>query len=221
MKKRISTFAAALAHAWVGICLGIMVLVVGSIIIYALCSICKTVLPPATTQTNQVSSASNYLIKHDAADGSYEYEEFGGLDPYTYANTEASSAARPGAPDGFTLQYGLDALNRPWIAAGTTMQVGAVIDLQCVSNTAARYTVAICYGNRTLIYSTTNIDSDSTAGDTLTTVTNQPAGVEIERTTDLVHWLPIFTNTIAAGAVQNFTDTAAPAPAAFYRLKNP
>jgi hypothetical protein len=63
---------------------------------------------------------------------------------------------------------------------------------------------------------TNNAITLNTNGETLGFAT--PYTVVIERTTDFVSWVPIFTNQVATNTVNNFTDSNPPPQAAFYRV---
>ncbi len=239
----------AKANMW--LIVSVTVLVVGGIIIYSLWSFCKTNLPVNQT-TNSVSSASNYLIKNDAAtNGTYLYEQYGGISPYTVFyvgpfipqiqppnpdKMQPMDTTNPPAPPFFmTLQSGLDALSTPWVSAGTNQPTNQNVNLQTLVDNSNEYSIAITVGSQTLFYSTTNPVADNnwenfdyTAGstnvltdngDVCILVTNTPCPVVIERSTDWLAWVPVFTNTATAGGpAQNFTDTNAPPDHAFYRV---
>jgi hypothetical protein len=238
MKFKKSLVSLALLRAWlvkasVALIVAITILIIGGIIIYLLVNICKQVLGGSSGNgnTNNVASSSSYEINYYGPATNYLGEVWGALSPYTYNNSslnEPQDEVISPLQNGFTLQYGLDDLNNPWVSAGQSLS-NQVINMQVLENDSTNYTVAFTEMGITTIYSATTNTADSGVyedatngmidadGDEVWVITNQPTSVVIERSTNMVIWTPIYTNIVTAGAVQNFTDSTI-FNSAFYRI---
>lgn len=236
MKFKKSLVSLALLRAWlvkasVALVVFITILIVGGIIIYLLVNLCKQVLGGSSGNgnTNNVAGSSSYQITYYDANTNFLGETYGGISPYTMVTTLPQNQSQVSFfQSGFALQYGLDDLNNPWVAARQSLS-NQVVNMQVLENDATNYSVAFTEMGITTIYSaTTNtadsgVDEDATNGmidadgDEVWVITNQPTSVVIERSTNMVAWTPIYTNTVTSGAVQNFTDSTI-FVRAFYRI---
>lgn len=203
----------ALAYIWLVI--GILVLVVGLYIAYKLNQLIKRVLPDTPPdQTNNVTRVwltdSNYSgwVYDDSplASGSSLSEE-----PLVLAGEAVAVAP-------FSLQYGLSSIstNGPngWVASGTSIEtvqfsdsVGTNLDNYSFTMTGYGQAFRIACSNG--VYNTEVLD-----------VNNSTYQVRIERSTNLINWDPVFTNSaVGVYSVENYMDTNAPPAQGFYRLK--
>jgi hypothetical protein len=140
-----------------------------------------------------------------------------------------SAASASTATNGFTVYYGLtfdmNQNKTPWVGVAPS-PVGSNTPTTLTTSTNS-VAVNTSYPTDNSVYLTVSVggltwcffSSDLASGNyTWYFVTNQTA--VIERTTNMVHWTPIFTNHIGLNTVESFTDPdPAPPAAAFYRLQ--
>ena len=114
----------------------------------------------------------------------------------------------------FTFLYGFHA-GHGWVNFNTNLTVtvpGTVCELE---NDSIRYVVAFNTGTNSL-----TMAYDANTGTELYEVTNQPVTVTICKSTNLVDWEPLWTDTnLVPDTVQIFTDSNASEPEAFYKVR--
>jgi hypothetical protein len=116
----------------------------------------------------------------------------------------------------FNLQYGVGSSNvlLPWLMAGQSLPTNAA-----PSTTNFMVTVEDDSYYWTVILVNYGAIAESQWSYAESNENFWGKAIVIQRSTDCVNWMPIFTNTILiVDQVNDFTDSNAPAPAAFYRV---
>lgn len=134
------------------------------------------------------------------------------------AEDKGQQVIDPPAPAGFSLQYGLAPSG--WLTTGTGFE-SKIGDQQFTDPLNYSFTVT-GFGKVIQIACTTGggYYPNGVFIQTLMASSMQTRPVVIERSTDLVNWLPIYTNAACLiYSVDNFTDPAPPEDRAFYRLE--
>ena len=123
-------------------------------------------------------------------------------------------------PGVFVVQYAVTSTGQPVMPYGdlTASQVFTVAD------TDTNYTVAVAFGGTLWEYAMTwpsgsTNDSDIIVTEAQYASTNAVQSVTILRSTNLVQWLPVATNSVTVDEIGSWTDTNAPQGGAFYLIK--
>lgn len=216
----LATLVANLARAFIAIIIGILVLVVGAFVIYKLIRLIHQVLPsnpppPTPPPTNNVVQ-----IWESPGDGtSWPIVIIPPIVPGAIKSLSDSTT--------FSLLYGVSfnpfGYGDPWTESGVTMSTS-----NCATRTSGAWElinndhedkVMVTEGDTMVTYDFDVVNNTYTTSDSRPIPTNT-IPVVIERTTNFVVWVPIFTNTACDyNTVNGFTDSDAPIPWSFYRIK--
>ena len=183
----------------VELCIAMIVLAVGTFIIYKLWACMNIVLPPDSPQKTNSMFYSFYYQHNSSA----------------VASPMIATQSVPGVT-GVPLQYGVSSSNGlPWVCIGTNVPAAPVTN-QCtgqviytLENDSNYMDLVICVGtNLSRIYDDINNDA----------VTNWPVSVYIQSSTNLTDWTTVLTDqSCALDSVNAFFDTGAPSNHNFYR----
>jgi hypothetical protein len=200
MKKKLSVaslLAAATVLAFIMVIIGLAVLAVGGYEATRLLIFCKTKLPTVpTVVTNRL------VISMMTNTPPASLVKFAKLSPKVLSTAS------------FTISYGIASYptNTPWVS----MEMKPTVDGEVIvyESNETNFVGSVSYGGYSFRW---NATEDGT--DTMTTST--PEVVAIERTTNFVDWVSVFTNNLyGLDTVSAFTDVDAPTERAFYRLRD-
>jgi hypothetical protein len=187
---------------YITLIIAILVIIVGAIVIYQLARLLHSVFPNPGTNNYSVYTETNVgypqVVQIPLNDASYVLQ-----------GTNISRT--------FTFSYGLWNSNNLWLSVTTPPPPTAGGDVTVLIDTTNEYAIAINMGTYDLY-----LDYDAVTGDQIENSSNGICPIIIEKSTNLLNWLPIYTNqNCVPGNVQQFTDTNAVESTAFYKILLP
>lgn len=196
---------------FIGIVLGLLVAVIGTVVIYKLVYLMKNSKPynPGGVMNDDTNNVTETDYLHPTNDNGV-----------VYAWTNIVITDLPSSPSGYSvnLQYLAKVINdipSGQIQIGNSMVEGQVFVL---TNTENEYKIQFTLGPET---DTDDFFSDGTPDNfRVYQYAGLPLIVTIQRSTNCCEWSDIFTNSsCGVGQVNNFTDSNAPFYHASYRIK--
>lgn len=184
---------------FVELIIAMMVLIIGAIIIYQIARLLSQVFPAGSSTNN---STSFYYQTN------YSYSPLMSQDNYQATSSTASQ------PPTFTFSYGIRSSNGiAWTSISNVLAIAGGCDTE-LENDSNFYAISVNMGTYSVY-----LKYDAQTGNQISESSNAAIAAVILKSTNLVHWNPIYTNLNCLPDIGNeFTDRNAVEPAAFYRV---